>query len=206
MHTRLAMPARRPLSLVASLLNLVPLILHWATSVVAGPEAAWLLTSQRAARWTGHLGIFRRRALYQHLLSSSGADVAINVGALLTKRSIELGDHVYIGAYSIIGEARIGSDSLIGDHVCVLSGSAQHGTGRLDIPIRMQPQQYDVIRIGEDTWIGSHAVLMADVGAHCIVGAASVVTRPIPDYAIVVGNPARQIGDRRGLVVQQSES
>ena len=35
------------------------------------------------------------------------------------------------------------------------------------------------------------------VGDHCIVGAASVVTKPVPDYKIVVGNPARVVGDRR---------
>jgi serine acetyltransferase len=37
---------------------------------------------------------------------------------------------------------------------------------------------------------------MADVGAHCVVGAGSVVTRPVPDYAIVVGSPARIVAWR----------
>jgi len=34
---------------------------------------------------------------------------------------------------------------------------------------------------------------MADVGEHCIVGAGSVVTKPIPDFSVAVGNPARVI-------------
>ena len=39
---------------------------------------------------------------------------------------------------------------------------------------------------------------MADVGRHCVVGAGSVVTRPVPDYAIVVGTPAKIVGWRNG--------
>jgi serine acetyltransferase len=39
---------------------------------------------------------------------------------------------------------------------------------------------------------------MADVGRHCVVGAGSVVAAPVPDYAIVVGVPARVVGRRRG--------
>jgi acetyltransferase-like isoleucine patch superfamily enzyme len=34
---------------------------------------------------------------------------------------------------------------------------------------------------------------MASVGMHCVVGAGSVVTRPVPDYAVVAGAPARVI-------------
>ena len=37
---------------------------------------------------------------------------------------------------------------------------------------------------------------MGDVGKHCVVGAGAVVTKPLDDYAIAVGNPARVIGAR----------
>ena len=47
------------------------------------------------------------------------------------------------------------------------------------------------VTIGEGSWIGKRAVVMADVGRHCIVGAGAVVTKPIPDYAIAMGVPAR---------------
>jgi hypothetical protein len=40
---------------------------------------------------------------------------------------------------------------------------------------------------------GDRAVVMADVGRHCVIGAGSVVTRPIPDYAVAVGVPARVV-------------
>ena len=52
------------------------------------------------------------------------------------------------------------------------------------------------IRIGVGASIGAGAIVVAgcDVGAHAMVGAGSVVTRDVPGHALVVGNPARQIG------------
>ena len=69
----------------------------------------------------------------------------------------------------------------------------------MDVPVREQPGVFEPITIGEDSWIGERAVVSADVGKHCVVGAGAVVTKPVPDYAIVVGVPAKVIGDRREL-------
>jgi acetyltransferase-like isoleucine patch superfamily enzyme len=43
------------------------------------------------------------------------------------------------------------------------------------------------------SWIGSNAVVMADVGAGCIVGAGAVVTRPLPPRVLAAGVPARVV-------------
>jgi acetyltransferase-like isoleucine patch superfamily enzyme len=96
-----------------------------------------------------------------------------------------------------MGDVRVGSDTLIADHVLIPSGARQHGTERLDIPIRQQEGRPVVIRIGKDCWIGSGAIVLANVGDHCVVAAGSVVTQPVGDYQIVAGVPARKIGDRR---------
>ena len=40
---------------------------------------------------------------------------------------------------------------------------------------------------------GERAIIAADIGQHCVIGAGSVVTKPIPDYAIAVGVPAKVI-------------
>lgn len=51
------------------------------------------------------------------------------------------------------------------------------------------------VRIGHDVWIGRSAIVLAGVtvGDGSVIGAGSVVTKDVPPYAIVAGNPARLI-------------
>ena len=51
------------------------------------------------------------------------------------------------------------------------------------------------VLIREGAWIGAGATVLPGlcVGRHAVVGAASVVTKDVPDYAVVAGNPARII-------------
>lgn len=54
------------------------------------------------------------------------------------------------------------------------------------------------IKIGSGCWVGANVTLLGNVkvGKGCIIGAGSLVNKDIPDYSIVVGNPARVIGTR----------
>lgn len=97
----------------------------------------------------------------------------------------------------MIGDVTIEEDVLVGSHVSIINGNRQHGIARLDIPVREQPGEFPRITIGRDTWIGDRAVVMADVGKHCVIGAGAIVTKSLDDYAIAVGNPARVIGSRK---------
>ena len=57
----------------------------------------------------------------------------------------------------------------------------------------------DKLILGEDSWVGAGAIILPKVnriGKGAIVGAGSVVTKNVPDFAIVGGNPARIIGYR----------
>jgi acetyltransferase-like isoleucine patch superfamily enzyme len=118
-----------------------------------------------------------------------------------------VGRKVYLGVYCVIGDATLEDDVLIGSQVSVMNGAKQHGIERLDVPVREQPGEWPRITIGRDTWIGDRAVVMADVGKHCVIGAGAVVAKPIPDFAIAVGNPARIVRFRgdltRGEAVEQ---
>lgn len=54
------------------------------------------------------------------------------------------------------------------------------------------------IRIEDGAFIGARSILLNGVtlGRGCVIGAASLVTRDVPPYAVVVGSPARQVGSR----------
>lgn len=54
------------------------------------------------------------------------------------------------------------------------------------------------IHIAEDCWIGAGAIILPgiNVGRGCVVGAGSVVTKDVPDYAVVAGCPARIIASK----------
>jgi acetyltransferase-like isoleucine patch superfamily enzyme len=54
----------------------------------------------------------------------------------------------------------------------------------------LQGGQKKRITIVGDCWIGSHAVVMEDVGRGAVVSAGAVVVKPVAEYAIVVRNPA----------------
>ena len=185
---------RKVAELAAQILILPSWLSYNLHARLMNPPNACVTVSQQASRWPGLTGIYRRRALYKQVIARMGEDVTIGMGTILTKPTIELGTAVYVGSYCVVGDVRIGDHSLISDYVSLVSG--HHGI-EPDRPIKDQPERYRTIHIGEDCWVGSRAVILADLGNHAVVGAGSVVTKPVPDYMIVAGNPARPIGDRR---------
>lgn len=70
-----------------------------------------------------------------------------------------------------------------------------HGYTNIEQPIIKQPvEQNGTVRIGTGSWIGvGVAILGANIGKHCIIGANSVVTHDIPDYSVAVGAPAKVV-------------
>ena len=56
--------------------------------------------------------------------------------------------------------------------------------------------QYARTRVGKGATIGANATIVCghDIGAYAFIGAGAVVTKDVPAYALLVGNPARQIG------------
>ena len=168
-----------------------PVLCYWATAWLVGAERAFPGWSQLFALIPGMTGVYLRRAFYGLVLPTCGPDVCISFGTVFSHPTACLGKGVYVGIGCMLGDVTLEDDALIGSHVSIINGRRQHGTDRLDIPVRDQPGDYPRVVIGEDTWIGDRAIVSADVGKHCVVGAGAVVTKPVPDFAIVVGNPAR---------------
>jgi len=152
--------------------------------------------SQFLSLFPGIIGNYLRRQFYCLALAKCSDDCCIEFGSRLSQRDTELGRRVYIGANCSIGLCCIEDDVLIGSNVDIISGSKQHYFARLDIPIREQGGELQKIIIGEDSWLGNSSVIMANVGRKSIVAAGSVVTRDVPPYSIVGGNPAKILKNR----------
>ncbi len=164
--------------------------------LVSSPERAFPGWSQAVSLLPGLSGAYLRRAFYRIVLPRCGLDAHISFGTVFSHPTVEIGQKVYVGIGCCIGAVTLEDDVLIGSHVSIANGGSQHGIERLDIPIREQPGQWPRITIGCDSWVGDGAIVLANVGKHCVIGAGSVVTTPIPDYAIAVGVPARVIRSR----------
>ncbi len=56
--------------------------------------------------------------------------------------------------------------------------------------------EYQQTHVGKGASIGANATIVSglDIGKYAFIGAGTVVTKSVPDYALVVGNPARQTG------------
>jgi acetyltransferase-like isoleucine patch superfamily enzyme len=73
-----------------------------------------------------------------------------------------------------------------------------HGMAK-GVPVGQQPLVSAPVKIGEDVWIGTHAVILKGVtiGDGAVIAAGAVVTKDVPANAIVGGVPARVIGERK---------
>jgi len=178
---------------VCALLVLPCVVVYYLSSPLLGRQRAFAGWSQAFALLPGLSGVYLRRAFYRVAARRCEADACISFGTIFSHPDAEIGRGVYVGAYACLGDITLGDDVLVASHVSIVNGTAQHGIDRLDVPIREQAGVWTRITIGKDSWIGERAVVMADVGKHCVIGAGSVVTKPIPDYAIAVGVPARVV-------------
>jgi virginiamycin A acetyltransferase len=166
---------------------LFPLIaLCWWEEKRAG-ERWFAACGELLSLMPGRLGSLTRKAFYRATIRACADRAYISFGVLLVWRSVSLGRDVYIGPYSVIGSATIGNGVKIASRVSITSGRHQHGQDRVadDPTPKLTP-----VTIGDGSWIGEGAIVMADVGKRCIVGAGSVVVHAVPDGAVVVGNPA----------------
>lgn len=160
-----------------------------ADRALEGSTQAWALVP-------GLAGQYLRRAFLCRTLTSCARTALIEFGTLFSSASATIGERAYIGPRCHLGWALIEDDVLLAAGVHVPSGARTHGIDDLSVPIREQPTLKTPVRIGKASWIGSAAVVMADVGRDSVVAAGAVVTRAIPDATIAGGVPARVLRHR----------
>lgn len=175
-----------------------PVVLSFHLLALVGAPRDKLVAghSQLLSLMPGLPGNFLRKAALRFMITHCDKDSQISFGVLLSQQDTEIEAGVYIGPQCNIGKCRIEKNCLLGSAVHIMSGKKQHAFEDLDTPIREQGGQFEKVVIGEDTWIGNGALIMANVGKKCIIGAGSVVTQDVEDYSIVGGNPAKVIKKR----------
>lgn len=113
--------------------------------------------------------------------------------------ALSIGDNSGIGENSeLYGDITIGKDVMMGTN-CIIY-TRNHAFDRTDIPMMEQgAQPSKPVVIGDDVWIGGRVTILpgVTVGKGSIIGAASVVTKDVPEYAIVAGNPSKVIRYRK---------
>jgi acetyltransferase-like isoleucine patch superfamily enzyme len=141
-------------------------------------------------------GIILRFEFYRFALRGCGRNVVIESGAIFVYRDVVVGSDVLIGRYSIVHHCDIGDHTLIGERCTFLSGSRQHRFARVDVPMSQQGGEKRRIALAGDCWIGSHAVIMNDVGRGAVVAAGAVVKDPVAPFTVVGGVPAKELAKR----------
>ena len=111
-----------------------------------------------------------------------------------------IGDNVGIAANAFIamrGKVEIGSNTIFGPNVSI--HAENHNFSDTDKPIKLQGATRKGVKIGEDCWVGSKAVILdgVTIGSHSIIAAGAVVTKDVPEYSIVGGVPAKVIKMRK---------
>jgi acetyltransferase-like isoleucine patch superfamily enzyme len=131
------------------------------------------------------------------LLGLTAAGVQVAPGAIIRLGSKgSIGEGCFIGLYSYInGNVQIGARTLIGPHCSVTANNHVFNPDRQDFSAPCPPEKH-IIVIGEGCWLAAGAMVTAGVrvGRCNLICANAVVTRDTPDYAILAGTPATQVG------------
>ena len=162
------------------------------TRLLAGTLAAYLYNSL-----IGRMPSRSLRVLFLSLwMGAFGKGSRVQAGCrFLNARKVHLGERTIINFGCLLDGRKFsiitGSDVSIGPEASILT--LGHDPQAADFSDRGG----DVL-IGDRVWIGYRSVILpgVSIGDGAVVGAGSVVTRDVPPYAIVAGNPARIIGER----------
>lgn len=144
-----------------------------------------------------------RARLLRSFGATIGSGVRVHRGLLLNAEHgfsrLRIDDGVYVGpnaTLDLYGPLLIGARSTISTGAILLTHSdagASHGNALLQ---SMPPTRQGLV-IGEDCWIGAGSILLdgCDLGEKTVVGAGSVVARPLRGGAVYAGSPAKRIRD-----------
>lgn len=130
-------------------------------------------------------------------LSLSGHHIVIGRATQIDSFST-VASYTYIGDFCSVTRATIGRYVSIGNNVSI--GPGEHNLDSLSTSAQFYDNPYDELTLGKciiesDAWIGVDAIVLRGVrvGFGAVVAANAVVTKDVPDYAVVAGVPAKII-------------
>jgi len=129
-----------------------------------------------------------------HILAECGKNVNKEKGASFSEGSmIEPGDNSVIGHnYTINPFVQIGWNVIMGPDVIIFTN--RHAYDRLDLPIDLQGYNTPgAVTMEDGVWIGARVIILPGrpIGKSAVLGAGSVETKDVADYAVIGGNPAK---------------
>lgn len=139
----------------------------------------------------------------KRFISQCGSDVNFEHNSHFDP-CLVIGDRSGVGINSNLGgRITIGDDVMMGPNCVIMTKSHLHS--RTDIPMNQQGFGEDhELNIGNDVWFGVNVTVLPgvyNIGSHSIIAAGAVVTKDVPSYAIVGGNPAKIIRMRNEELV-----
>ena len=178
---------------VATLVVAPMLLVYFSLGLISNESSVFMGFSQFFSLLPGKFGNYLRRAFYFYTMQSCHFNSSIGFAVLFSQKDTEIEEGVYIGPQCNIGKSKIAKNCLLGSGVHILSGKNQHNFSDVNTPIQQQGGSYQKISIGEDSWIGNGAIVMANIGSQCVVAAGSVVVDDVAPGSIVAGNPAKLV-------------
>ncbi len=131
------------------------------------------------------------------LLGLGGRGNHVAPGANIRIPPEQVGSNVFIGLFTYLNaNVTIGDNVLIGPHCSVVAGNHKFDAATGWFSARTEPDGDDSVVIGDGSWLASNVTVTPGVklGKANLVCAGAVVTKSTPDYAIMAGVPAKQIG------------
>lgn len=139
-----------------------------------------------------------RGKICKHLFKKKGKGVNIQSNVYFGNgATLEIGDYSGLGENCRIQQVdlSIGKYVMMAHDVQIIGGG--HSFVDINKPMALQnSKNRSSLVIDDDVWIGARVTILGNVkkiGKGAIIGAGSIVTKSVPDYAIVAGNPARVI-------------
>ena len=161
-------PAKGAVKAVARLFALVAvfplLVCYCLNALFVGPNRALESASQLLSLAPGITGQYLRRAFLQRVLARCHHSVLVEFGTLFSQAGAILDENVYVGTRCQLGLVRLERDVLLAAHVQIPSGGQTHSFDDPTRPIREQGGVRRMVTVGAGAWIGTGAIVLADVG------------------------------------------